>query len=142
MYETNYYRPGEEAREADELFGRIPKGSKLLDHIWHYGKPRSFDELMLHVSRWCQSMPYKTRDSPVVDVSALPTEIEEDEVQVNNLNAARMARQPLQGRGKGGGPGPGKGQPTGRAMSAPVRPPALCHLRGTSSDKIVPKDHC
>ena len=25
MYETNYYRPGEEAREADELFHRIPK---------------------------------------------------------------------------------------------------------------------
>ena len=30
MYETNYYRPGEEGREADDLFNRIPRGSRLL----------------------------------------------------------------------------------------------------------------
>ena len=126
MYETNYYRAGEEAREADDLYHRIPKGSRLLDYVAHYGKPRTFDDLLALVSRWCQSQPYRVKESPVVDISALPADVEEDEVQVGNLNAARMARQPLQSRARGGVlPGTsGRSAPGGELAERPAIAPA------------------
>ena len=94
MYETNYYRPGEEGREADDLFSKIPKGSRLFEWISHYPRPRTYDSLRAMVSRWCQTQPYRVRESPAVDIAALPAEVEEEDVQVNNLNATRLARQP------------------------------------------------
>ena len=142
MYETNYYRAGEEASEAGDLYHRIPKGSRLLDYVAQYGKPRTFDALLALVSRWCQSQPYRVKESPVVDISALPAGVEDDEVQVGNLNAARMARQPLQSRARGGVP-PGRrpagGVQAGRSASAPVRPPRCVTCGGHHRLKICPK---
>merc|ERR1712242_475592 len=114
-------------------------GSRLLDYVAHYGKPRTFDDLLALVSRWCQGQPYRVRESPVVDISAMPAEVEEDEVQVNNLNAARMARQPLQGRGRGGEKRPAGGVPARRPASAPVRPPRCPTCGGDHRLKMCPK---
>ena len=62
---------------------------------------------MAQVNQWCQKQPYRMKESPAVDLTALPAGVEEipetDDLQINNLNAARMARQPLQSRGWGGG---------------------------------------
>ena len=139
MYETNYYRAGEEAREADDLFSRIPKGSRLIEYILHYGKHRTFDELAALVSRWCQGQAYRVKESPVVDISALPAGVEEDDAQVGNLNAARMARQPLQGRGRGGAKRPPGRAPAGRSASAPVKPPHCANCGGHHRIRICPK---
>ena len=139
MYEANYYRSGEEAREADDLFSRIPKGSRLVEHILHYGKPRTFDELAALASRWCQGQPYRVKESPVVDISALPAGVEEDDVQAGNLNAARMARQPLQSRGGGGAKRPAGRAPAGRPASAPAKPSRCTTCGGYHRIRICPK---
>ena len=74
-----------------------------------------------------------------MDVTALPAAVEEDDIQVGNLNATRMARQPLQSRGGGGAKRPAGRAPAGRQASAPAKPSRCATCGGRHRIRICPK---
>ena len=108
---------------------------------------------MALVNQWCQIQPYRTKESPAVDIAALPAEVEEappvpetDALYVDNLNAARMARQPLPSRGgnatgkrPAGGAQAGN-QAGGTRFVTPARPQKCNNCGGSHRLKFCPKN--